>query len=544
MGFRFTTLILGFGLLFSALTIRLYTVQIRDGETYEVKAESRIAQSEKNQIRRGEISFTDKNNNKISVALNRDYPVIYAEVKSIKDKHKTAEVLAPILATDTESLYSVFQKNSENMYKVLIEKPGDMLISTLEQKKTEEQTKEALEEININYVQYRLYPFASLGSHVLGYVGLSDETKTPKGMYGLEKLYNDNLAVGEGVQLTIDRNLQTQSEKILKDLLASSGAEKGTVIIQNPKTGAILALANNPDFDPNDYKKSPVENFTNTAVQHMYEPGSVFKPITMVSALDAGAVTPQTTYTDKGYVTLNGKKITNWDHGSYGTIPMGKILERSINTGSVFVESKLGNTKFYDYVKKFGFGEKTGIALPEEQSGNIKNLERKEARQLDFATASFGQGIAVTPMQMITAFSVIANGGTLMEPYIDASKSPTVVRRVVSEKATEEVRSMLESAAEKGGVAVLPQWRIAGKTGTAQIPDFIHGGYTESYVHTFIGMAPVSDPQFVILVKIDKPNAEVAALTVVPAFRDLAQFTLSYFNVTPDKIQTNTKTNQ
>jgi len=214
------------------------------------------------------------------------------------------------------------------------------------------------------------------------------------------------------------------------------------------------------------------------------------------------------------------------------------VLERSINTGAVWAERTIGHDIFYDYLVKFGLGEATNIDFPQERSGNLSNLQRKQASDIDFATASFGQGIAVTPLELINAFSAIANGGKLMRPFLNAELKPKINRQVISEISSHSLKEMMVSAVEKAEVAVIPGYQIAGKTGTAQVPDFIKGGYTLDVINTYIGFAPAEKPQFVILLKLDKPKgAPLAGLSVVPAFRELAQFVLNYYNIPPDKLQ-------
>jgi cell division protein FtsI/penicillin-binding protein 2 len=215
---------------------------------------------------------------------------------------------------------------------------------------------------------------------------------------------------------------------------------------------------------------------------------------------------------------------------------MTNVIEQSVNTGAVFVEQTIGHKNFYEYLKKFGFGEKLNFDLPDEVAGSLRNLENKNARAIDFATASFGQGTAVTPLQVITAFSALANGGLLMRPFVLRDTEPYVIRRVIGEETAMKVVKMMESAVEKAGVAVIANYRVAGKTGTAFIPDFKRGGYSEELIHTYIGFLPASSPHLTIMLKLDKPKAELAGLTVVPAFRRLAEFALNYLNIPPDKL--------
>ncbi len=530
MGVRFFFLTLIFAILFGLLGFKLYNLQILQSNYYFSKVQARSEASAQLQMRRGQIFFTDRYNNDITVAQNKDYPVVIAIPKEVVDPQKTAEVLSPVLnlpiediKNDMDDPQSLFHMVSENVSQ-------DQLnaVQNLNLKGIYEDTK-----------QRRFYPYEDIGAQTLGFVGLNKDASQPKGLYGTEKYYDDALADGHDIHLTVDRVLQTQAEQMISKLVTDHKALSGNIIIEEPQTGKIMAIADYPNFDPNNYQNYPVKDFINSATQLVYEPGSVFKPITMATGIDAGIFTPSSTYTDYGHVTINGKTITNWDHVTYGPgTTMTNVIEHSINTGAVWAQQQIGRPTFYKYLKLFGLEIPTGIDLPDEVSGSLRNLERKNAQDIDYATAAYGQGTSVTPIQMINAFSVFANGGLLMRPYINANSQPYVVRRVVSEDTAKKVIGMMLSAVNKAGVATVPQFNVAGKTGTAYIPDLVHGGYLpDDYIHTFIGMAPSSNPKFVIMIKLDKPedaNKELAALTVVPAFQQLAAFTLNYLNVPPD----------
>lgn len=528
MAFRFLALISVFLLSYTVLGYRLYYHQVLKRDYYFEKAEARIEFQKELELRRGEITLTDRNGNTAVVAQNRNWPVVFASPREIEDAALAAKLLAPIVGKSEEKLAAALD-NGESSFYPLIDKASREQIEAVEDLK--------LRGIHVSDKQYRFYPFHELASHVLGFVGLNEETPEPSGLYGVEKLKERGLADGRDVNLTLDINLQGEAEQVLEDLIGNFDAAGGAVIIQEPGTGKILALASRPDFNPNAYGESPVKNFLNPAVAGIYEPGSVMKPITMASGIDLGVLTPETTYVDRGRITLDGKTIDNWDKKSYGEITMTNVLERSVNTGAVFAESRIGHEKFLEYLKKFGFGERTGVGLPDEAAGSLWSLERKGARDIDFATASFGQGPAVTPIQLAAAYSAVASGGVLMRPYIDASEKPEVVRRVISEEAAEEATRMMESAVQKAEVAAIKGYRVAGKTGTAQIPDFERGGYGEELIHNFVGFAPASAPRFVILIKIDKPQSPLAGLTVVPAFRKLAEFALNYYHIAPDRVE-------
>ena len=374
-----------------------------------------------------------------------------------------------------------------------------------------------------------------------------------KGRYGIERQFDAELkgtpgSIREGamadpeqgrdIALTLDIAIQEQAESVLKALVKGKGAVGGSVIVADPMTGKVLAMASAPDFDPNSYGKFPVSAFTNPAVQARYEPGSVFKVLTAAIGIDTGAITPETTYYDTGKLTFkDGKVVRNWDLKAHGLMTMTNVIEESLNTGAAFMETKIGNGPFYDYLLKFGLNEITGIGLPGEVSGNLKNIKTHTA-DIDFAAASFGQGVAVTPIQLITAVSAIANGGMLMRPWIVASGKPEAVRRVLSEDAAKKTAAMMRSAVEKAKVARIRDYSVAGKTGTAQAVDFVRGGYAKDVINTYVGFAPVSAPRFIILIKLDKPaGAPLAGTTVVPAFRELAEFILHYYDIPPDALK-------
>ncbi len=530
MGIRFVLLVLTFTSLYGLLGFQLYKIQIINSAEFSKEAEIIKKFNADLALRRGQVFFTDRNQKLIPVSQNRDKPVIFAGPEEIKDPQKTSKLLAATISFKEEALTKILSKKNSR-FEMLVEEPTKEQIDFVNNLKTEN-----IKGIHIRDKQYRYYPYQQLGSHLLGFVGVNETYSEPIGLYGIEKFYNEKLTPGGDIKLTIDQNLQAQSEQILQKLIEEYDATGGTIIIQEPTTGKILTLANAPDFNPNQYSESPVKNFLNPAVQYVYEPGSVFKPLTMATGIETGALTPETIFNDSGSVTLNGKTIKNWDEKAYGKVTMTNVIERSINTGAVYAQKLIGNAKFYEYLKKFGFAQKTDIDLPDETNGSLKNLEKKDARPIDFATASFGQGTAVTPLQLANAFSAIANGGLLMKPYVNAETEPSIVRRVISKETAEKVTKMMVSAVEKAQVAAIPSYRVAGKTGTAQIPNFQTGGYTEEFIHSYVGFAPASAPRFVILIKLDKPNATLAGVTVVPAFRELAQFVLTYYNVPPDNL--------
>ncbi len=521
--FRLSILIFSVFSGFSLLVFNLYNLQILKGEYYLDRAKSQLANSlEEN---RGNIYFIDKNNNQIPVATNKSYPVIFAIPKEIDDLEEAVQSLLPVLDMTEPELRSALQEKNSN-YKLLAKKASDDQVGKVNSLE--------LKGIYINEQKSRFYPFNNLAAQLLGYVGPNDEGGVV-GKYGLELFYNDKLAdsPAEDLVLTIDRNIQTEAEEILANLVKKFSAAGGSVIVQEPKTGKILAMGDYPSFDPNNYSKAKLSSFLNKNIQSIYEPGSIFKVLTMAAGIDSGAITPETTYYDTGELKVKDRTIRNWDLKSYGQTTMTEVIEHSLNIGAAFAEKKTGHEAFYNYLLKFGFSKLTQIDLPGELPGNLKNLSEDMNNPVNFATASFGQGIAVTTLQLVGAVSSLANGGHLMRPIVIAKDEPEEVEQVITKGTAQKVVSMMENALKKAEIGRIEGYRLAGKTGTAQLAG--KGGYTSDVINTYVGFGPVSDPKFTILFRLEKPaGAPLAGQTVVPAFRELAQFILNYYNIPPD----------
>ena len=531
-----------FVLVFGALLTNLFFIQVREDKYYAGIAKAQEdAFNNYARPKRGLIYFTDKNNNQIPAVLNKDYPIIYAVPTEIKDPQSVARLLGPIVGKEETFLTKILSK-PDDLYELILEKAN---LSQATQVKSLN-----IEGIYIRNENFRFYPLGITAAHLLGFLAPSDNG-TVEGRYGLELQFEEKLSgvsqeenakgdssEGENLITTIDRNIQAETEKIISSLVKEWNAEEGLAIVQEPWSGKILAMSAYPPFDPNNYSSYEIDSFINPAVQLVYEPGSVFKPITMSAGIDSGKITPQTTYNDVGYVKMDGYTIKNWDEKAYGLQTMTNVIEKSLNTGSIFAEKTMGHSIFSQYVRDFGLGEKTGIQLPGEIKGNLRNLSSK--RNVDFATMSYGQGISVTPIGLITAFSAIANGGVLMKPLILSDEQPQVVRRVIEPETAKQVIEMMVSAVDKNKIAYISQYNVAGKTGTAFIPDFEKGGYTDKVINTYIGFAPAFNPKFVVLIRLSNPSgAPLAGQTVVPAFRKMAEFLLNYYEVSPDRETTN-----
>lgn len=539
--FRFSIVIFGIFSAFAYLIFNIYNLQIVDSAYYSDRAEDQYQLAGFLEPHRGIIYFTDKDDNLIPTALNKAYPVIFAVPQEIDDAQEATKIISSILEIDEEKINKAFA-NKKALYKLLVKKATAEQVAKIKEVN--------LKGIYVDEQEFRFYPFGDLASHLLGFISPSKEDDKLVGRYGIEKQFNKLLegvpgtvsgdkvtrpTQGEDLVLTIDRNIQGRAEEILKELIEKYKAKGGTVIVQDPKTGNILAMGNYPAFDPNDYSQFEISSFLNPSLQAIYEPGSIFKVINMSIGLDSKKITPDTTYYDSGKLLLNGETIRNWDLKAHGKITMTEVIEKSINTGSAFVARQVGKDTFYKYLVKFGLKEPTNIQLSDEVVGNIENVKKRE--EIHLATASFGQGISVTPIALISAVSAIANKGVLMKPNLLKEEAPQRIRRVINADSAAKITAMMTSAVKKARIAQIPSYKVAGKTGTAQVPNFRTGGYTDEVINTYIGFAPASEAEFTILIKIDEPaGAPLAGRTVVPAFRELAEFILNYYNIPPDDL--------
>ncbi|MGH2499814.1 MAG: peptidoglycan D,D-transpeptidase FtsI family protein [Candidatus Limnocylindria bacterium] len=414
----------------------------------------------------------------------------------------------------------------------------------------------------------RLYPNGSIGAHLLGFV--NDDGV---GQHGVEGAYdallrgapgrlvverdpaNRALAIGlrrleparagADLTLTIDLAIQTAAERELAAALEREKATSGTIIVLDPRDGAVLALASAPSFDPAAVAVADAESLRDRAVSWAYEPGSTMKAITVAAALEEKVVTPQTTYNDVGYAVIGGRRLGNALGRSWGPTTVTQVLERSANAGAVFVASKLGAAKLETYLRAFGFGAPTGIDVAGEAGGSVRPLA--EWYPVDLGTAAFGQGLAVTPLQLAAAYAAIADGGTLHRPYVVAERrdaagehraSPDAGRRVISAETAATLRDMLVSAVDNGlaQAAALSAFSVAGKTGTAQIPDASGAYASDEYISSFVGFAPAHQPRFVAVVVLERPDSRLlGTLTAMAAFKALARDVLRYARVPPDR---------
>lgn len=536
---RFSLLIAAAFVAYGALLLRLYDLQIAKGDTYAARAANQLEAGQRLDAPRGVIYFTDKNGNRTPVAVNRDLPVVYAVPKEVEDPAALLNALLPFFPDlDQERMLARLQ-DKDSLYTLFGKKVAQGTADKIAALK--------IKGVYVNDQPFRYYTLGPSAGHLLGFVGPNQNGLGDVGRYGVEEAYDAHLTgapgildngrltfptPGEDLVLTIDPNVQAEAQTLLTNLVARYRSKGGTILVQEPKTGKLLALVDAPTFDPNDYGKAPLEAFVNGAAQKQYEPGSVVKVLTMAAGLDAGKFTPQTTVYDNGDFEASGFHIHNWDLKAYGTVTMTNIIEHSLNVGTSLAQRIEGRDTFLKYLKAFGYGEKTGVDLPGEISGSLGDIAQSGASDVAWATASFGQGIAATPIQVISAVSSIANGGKLMRPYVNAELEPKVRRTVIKPETARQVTQMMTTAVITNKLAAIPGYDVAGKTGTAQLA--VAGKYGDNVINTYIGFAPSFDPKFAILVKLDQPaGAPLAGQTIVPVFRELAQFLLTYYEVPP-----------
>ncbi|MFH1643421.1 MAG: penicillin-binding protein 2, partial [Patescibacteria group bacterium] len=515
-------------LFFAALTGRLIYIQIIKGDFYKALAQGMHSLGSTVKTERGEIFFK----NHEPLAINKNWPIVWALPKNVQNHELVAQKLSNILQLPQDLILDRIKRD----------KPYVALKSSL----SDEEVK-LIQEANLPGIYFdsergRYYPQETMGSQVSGFWG-----GEKSGQYGLEEYYDQTLMPnekdGQSLSLTIDYEIQFQAEKLLREAKENENIDmkSGTIIVIEPDTGKILAMANYPNFNPNDYRETAGQGlgvFQNEATQKTYEPGSVFKPITMAIALNEEKVTPETTYTDKGFVKIGGWTINNYDNRVYGEVSMTTVLEQSINTGMIFTEGKIGHNIFLDYIEKFGFFEKTGIDLNESLS---ENKEFKKGYEINFATASFGQGIEITPIQLIKAYCALANGGKLVKPYIvekildkdkviSETKPEVAEKPIISPQTSRQITTMLVSVTTNGIAkkAQVPGYYVAGKTGTALIPYSILGepgkGYSDKTWQSFVGYLPAYNPKVVILVKLDQSKTRTSEFSAIPMFQKMAQF--------------------
>lgn len=550
------------------LAARFFQLQIMEHAVYQLLASDQHDMKASLEPNRGTIYVRDQWDKKLyPVAKDRPAWNLFAAPREMKNMDEVAGQAAEILGQPKEELLARFMAASSSAYLPLAKDIPFESVSKIREK--------AVRGLWVAHGSARLYPETGMGGQLIGFTVTNDEGNR-EGKYGVES-YEDKLLAGEpgmiegerdalgrrlafgqatvkppqngaDIVLTIDRSIQQFVCEKVRQAVANFEADSATVIVMEPETGAILSMCSYPDFLPSEVSKiKDVGVLNNPATFTPYEPGSIFKAFTMAAGIEAGKITPQTTYVDKGVEEIDDFKIRNSDKKAHGTQSMLDVLEKSLNTGTIFVQRLVGRENFREYIKRFGFGEKTGVELPAETKGTIASLDRKG--QIFAATASFGQGITTTPLQLVSAYAALANNGTLMKPYIvqevirngESTKTkPQPIREVVSARTARLVTGMMVNVVENGHGkrAGVPGYYVAGKTGTAQIPNPKGGGYlpSDQTIGSFAGYAPADHPKFAMIVKIERPRTvQFAESSAAPVFGEIAQFLMSYFHIQPER---------
>ena len=550
------------------LAVNLYIIQIVKGETYKEKAERQYTSPSESIFDRGKIYFSNKDGALVSAATIKTGFTLAISPKKLANPQDAYERLSAIISIDEAKFLMKASKKDD---------PYEEIEKRISEEKAKEINSLNIQGVELQRNRWRVYPGGKMAANTLGFVGYDGDSFS--GRYGLERYYEDVLkrdgseayinffaeifsniskAVskedkGEGDIITA---IEPATQSFLEKEIASTSEKwrsKMTLgLIMNPMNGEIYSLAVNPTFDPNTYgSQSDIKIFSNPAAESIFEMGSTIKPLTMAAGLDSGAVTADTTYDDKGFLILNGSKISNYDHKGNGVINMQEVLNKSVNTGASFVVSKMGKENFAKYMIDFGLGNETGIDLPNEASGRISNL--KSPRDIEYATASFGQGIAMTPIIAARALSALANGGTLIVPHIvkkidykkiglskdiyyDGAENKRVIKKETSDEITRMLVKVVDTALLNGTVKI-PNYSVAAKTGTAQIAKPGGGGYYDDrYLHSFFGYFPAYNPRFLIFLMILEPKgAQYASNTLTEPFIDIVKFLINYYEVPPDR---------
>ena len=536
--------------------LRLFFIQILHHKRYNDLAKRQQNLKVDAQPRRGDIYFQNKDGTTLTAATTKQGFLLYLNTRALGEPEETYTALNAITPIDKNIFTKAAAKQND---------PYEIVKRRLTSAEAEKVKTENLAGIGLQEEKWRFYPGETLGSHVIGFVSTPNDVA--EGKYGIEKYLDSMLSgnatkktsegggfletlkkqferepeAGANIALTIEPAVQRFLETEIKKAAEIWRPDSGGILILEPKTGKIVGMTAFPTYDPNEYyKETDLEVFLNPFVEKIFELGSVFKPLTMAAAIDRGAITPETTYVDKGEVKVGVATIKNFDGKARGLRSMTQVLEESLNTGAVFAMQQLGGERLREYFINFGLGEKTNIDLPGEIKGDISNL--KSGREVEFATASFGQGIAVTPIELAMALASLANEGKLMRPYVIATEpslAPKAVRQVVSPEAAAAVSRMLVDVVDTslaGGKAKIPGYSIAAKTGTAQIPKESGAGYSEDFLHSFFGYFPAYDAKFLIFMFLERPRGAIyASHTLTDPFINTVRFLINYYTIPPDR---------
>lgn len=544
---------------------RLYVLQVMNGDVYAARANAQFIEPTTPLTDRNSIYFTDKDGNQITAAALKDGFTLAINPTKVIDPEALYKSLNNFTPLVREEFLAKAAKQGSQYQVVARRLPTELGLQ--------------IQKANFTGVvlandRWRYYPGGSLAAQTLGFVAYKGDTQ--EGRYGLERYWQDTLvrehddlysnffvqlfggakkilegdALSGDIITTLEPSVQAELERTLVEYNTAWNSKTTGGIIMDPKTGEIVAMAISPTFDLNDFgsQTNPLV-YANPMVQNVYEMGSIIKPLTMAAGLDSGVIKPDTTYNDTGCITVDTKKICNHDLKARGTTPMQEILSQSLNLGVSFIATKMGPTKMADYfLNRYDLGGKTGIDQPLEQQGLLDNLKSKRA--VEFDTASFGQGIALTPIETVRALATLANGGKLVTPHLtkaihyDSGITKEVKypepKEVLKPETTLAVTRMLTQVVDKAlanGSIKMEHYSVAAKTGTAQIANPNGGGYyADKYLHSFFGYFPSYDPRFIVFLFAYEPQgAPFASQTWAPPFHTLTKFLINYYDIAPDR---------
>ena len=543
---RIRFLVVAFVALFAVTLGRAAWVQIVEGGRYERLATRQHRETIEIPAARGTIY--DRRGEPL--AIGEQATTVYADPRNVVAPMKAAVKVAGALGLDADALYPTFRDRTKRF--VFVDRKADPIKA------------KALERLGVAGIGFypeerRSYPQGRVAAHVLGYAGTDNSgldglerslDKTLKGRSGYEIVVRDPAGraidvvnsrrerPGRNVVLTLDHQLQASAEQILSNAVARWGAQGATAIVMEPKTGAILAMANAPTFDANSFSSAPAEARRNRAVTDLYEPGSTFKIVTVAGALEENLVAPDSTFRLAPTIKVADRTIREAHTRGMETMTVRQILANSSNVGTITIAQRLGGPGLASWIDRFGFGKRTGVDFPGESPGLVLPYDAWSGSTI--GTVPIGQGIAVTPLQMVSAYAAIGNGGVMPPAHLLAKVGGKKVRhgkgrRVVSRHTADRMTAMFRDVVVEGTgtEAAIPGYTVAGKTGTANKVQ--NGVYVSKYVASFVGLVPARKPRFAILVMVDEPRGQIfGGVVAAPIFRDIARFALQYFEVPPD----------
>lgn len=552
---------------FLILVGRLFTLQVLKGSEFRERAEGQYVYASSN-FDRGKILLTDKHGEHISAATLESGFIVALVPKEIKDAASAYSFLSQHFSLD-EAAFMAKASKRDDPYEEIADHVPDAVGNTIREAN--------MPGVRVLRQKWRVYPGNETAAHTVGFMGFAEDGVTREGRYGLERYYDSVLTKphtglyvnffaelfanvrtglfssgdqpGADVVTSIEPDVQAFAEHLLDGYSSEWHPDESGIIVLEPSTGRVIALAARPTYDPNNLAFADPDAFSNPIVEKVYEFGSIVKPLTMAAALDSGVVTPKTTYNDRGYAVYDGARISNFDGKGRGTVSMQEVLNQSLNTGVAFAVEKMGTDLFREYLEKFALREETGIDLPGEAAPLTDNLD--SPRTIEYVTASFGQGIAVTPIAMARALGTLANHGLVPGPHVATSLSYpggfdkklgwSPERRAISEEASETLSRMLVEVVDtslQGGAVKIPELSVAAKTGTAQIAREGARGYeTDRYLHSFFGYFPAYEPRFLVFLYAVAPKgARYASETWTAPFMESVRFLVNYYEIPPDRI--------